>query len=160
MRLPARNKRSHSRNIIKSSAVRLNSLLYYQHHHPSLMCQVYDGAWRLKERILHVDLFISITRDSYLMFIYSQKHVQSAYFHHHVTPVFHRRTRQEISSMSSSPVGMFISDATSSALELMMFIMPCWRVEHECLVSFSLFVCAHAIPFPYLNFISAASRLR
>lgn len=80
------------------------------------------------------DVFIIITCDSYLMFIYSLKHVRQLYFHH-VMPVFHRRTiHREISSMNS-PAGIFILDGTLLASELMMCTMPCWRVEHECLVS-------------------------
>lgn len=70
------------------------------------------------------NVFIIITSDSLLMFIYSQKHVQQPYFHH-VMPVFHRQTRREASSMNSSPEGMFILDATLLASELMTFTMPC-----------------------------------
>ena len=80
------------------------------------------------------DVFIITTSDSLSMFIYSQKHVQLPYFHH-VMLVFHRRIRREALSESSSPEGMFILDAALLALELMTFIMPCWRAEHECLVS-------------------------
>lgn len=81
-------------------------------------------------------LLLSLMTHSWCLFIYSQKHVQQLFFHH-VTPVFHPRMRRDISSMNIRPLGMFILDETLLALELMTFIMLYWRVEHECLVSFT-----------------------
>lgn len=112
-------------------------------------------AWKIQELFFYpsTDVFIITTSDSLSMFIYSQKHVQLPYFHH-VMLVFHRQIRREALSESSSPEGMFILDAALLASELMTFIMPCWRVEHECLVSWK----NHAIFYQhaiYLKFISA-----